>query len=460
MPKISRKDLCPCGSGRNFTECCQKQQTNTQGPFRIREVLYNGSTAVVQGFIIFKNHLKNFRCSLQRETGYPVWMSALKDLVWLKEESPELNLADLLINILKLWDVRWMRGIPVEEGGVKLELGQIECSDAVVNEAFIIHRINMQFASRPRWDGLWRTIENRAQHDPDVLVQGFSREEFGTAICRLSPYYTGGWLESTFRRCHPQEAPGSEAFVWANIPHDSQEWFPLHHLLGFANGLLLKNPGFNALVTLGTAVPILMKLRGGERILHNLIQPGGIHAANLIYHLHETGRLVSIEDPTGGRGENDVRVSLAETMFDIEVKALTSARPRRAILSELREKNQKLPADLERPVLFLVIPVEKGKSDEDYARLPGTTDSVSSDDLGNLQNSDLESFPKISGVIITAPYIDQKGGHVRWELTRYVPNPAATLATTLEVVTMLLAPDGPPRAIPIFYLNTLIQTVV
>lgn len=142
MPRVQRKQSCPCGSNLRFNECCQTQQTNTSGPLRFTTIEYLADgRAIVLGFIIFKNHQNKFRCILSRLARMGSWETSPSQLTWLEDPPPQVNVEEFLKDIVKNWQVVWLRGVASSAyEGFKIEAGQIACSEEQSAQSFAINR--------------------------------------------------------------------------------------------------------------------------------------------------------------------------------------------------------------------------------------------------------------------------------------------------------------------------------
>lgn len=345
-----------------------------------------------------------------------------------------LVLVPLLSGELSLVSVSWESGVPPnlqsEEFSLKLTqavaplLASINVWPAKQNEAggaqlainegtlppngsFASFRPQIHSIQPPGWPELWKRIQARIKHDYCLRVQGFTSEEVRGAATQLERVFPESWVRKVYA-----EAGMSE--MSAELPHDTPFWFPAYQLARTATGFLCIDPGWNYLVDLALSIKVLKDFPGNKRLTKKLTkQPGVWHQMCLAGEFARRGLLVELEPPTGcGSATNDLRVSVGKCEYDIEVKAFTSAKPQVKLLAELREKAKKVPAMPQRPILFYVMLIERGKIDterENVFRM--AIESVA------------EEIPAvISGIAVGRIFIDANGGHVKRDLQTYVIN--------------------------------------
>lgn len=396
--------------------------------YKINEIRFgvceaeNMSCAFVDGKLKSPNGKQHFRATIVPENDGK-W--TLKRLSIGKETAPlHLNqdLAQGLVNASERL-LRTINTWPGEQtsGGAKMNMNEIIAPEEVRDQVFISFRSNMLGVPCNNWLELWPMIEGRHQADPYFKVQGFNSDEIQRSIRHLKTVFPAGWVKARYRKAGFSM---SKLVMGAELPLESESWFPAYHLARTALGAICIDPGWNYLLEIGLSIEELQDFEGTQKLTKQLAKsPGTQHHFCLAAELFRRGLLIGLEPPTGtGSASNDLLVRINDREYEIEVKEFSSANPIRRLQKELDEKIKKMPPKPNRPLIFHVVLADKIPYDKE------TEDGF----FKALTDSQIKLSPVISAVVGGRRFVDANGGRIKRDSPFKMINPDAILKSHLD----------------------------
>lgn len=324
-----------------------------------------------------------------------------------------------------------------------------ECAQLFINQqlapsqfssrVMISFRPDMLSLPMARWNDVWSLVEARLRGDPYFRVQGFSRDDVQRAIQPLKQIFPGDWVRARYRQACLDSADLPMA---ADLSQDTQGWFPAYHLARSALGAICIDPGWNYLIEIGLSILELQGFEGLPRLKNQLARnPGTQHHLCLAAELFRRGYLLELEPSTGSGGaSNDLLVTCGDRKYEIEVKEFASGNPAKKLAQEMKDKCKSLPDRPERPVVFHVVLIEKGKFEKAKEDLFLKVVQGLASDLPH----------QISAVIVGRRFVDASGGRVKRDVEVQILNPAALVPSNPEDLAALFAKNYEAINYPIF----------
>lgn len=319
------------------------------------------------------------------------------------------NLENLRLKIVGAFGVTAMQGIPAEEGGFRVRLHQIFADSKVIKDAFGVVRSNIISIYRPSWQSLWEVITNRAEFDPQFVVDGYSKGEALAALQNLARLLPADWIKSKYASAAQVEA--SRVNIWQDIDQGSECWFPVAQLVRIANGFLCKDEHLNALVSLGLQAESLRSMPGGNRMLERVGKLGFFFQALLAARFIRLGLLRDVERQHGNT-QDDLVVEATNLELGVEVKTVSenklSAQWLQAIILD---KTKKLPKRPARPVLLAVFPIPGAPTAESLASAaPGNRSKQLYEIIREINPDRFDWGQKVKGILVLTVHVDSGCG--------------------------------------------------
>lgn len=399
---------------------------------RIRGFLQKGST----------NAGHHFKLTTYYDPHKGLWGVDLRSFEWTSPVAPGLfdlrNVDSICRTLMEGFRLLWIHPVPgPNEGGAKIQLGRTFMSDEQRRESFSILRADMLSVYRLDWPKLWPAIENRLTHDPELWLNGFTRGDASQAVALLKHVFPWEWVR---RRYRDAATKPSKVGMWDSMEAD--QGFPAYLLARTAIGCICKDPGWNFLLTLAESCKLLRTFPKGDLLIRRIAtEPGHIHQANFSAYLLKRHLLVEIEPSTGsGSAKHDMAARVESILFDIEMKALTSANPARQVAKEIAEKSRQLPSNPRRPVVFFVLLVESSFNVDSKAR---------SNELNWITAEVFGHSTGISAAVVGRMFIDSAGGPVKWGFDKFVINEEAKSRVDDQALRKVFEPNWQKLVYPL-----------
>lgn len=357
------------------------------------------------------------------------------ELIHRKEVLQELvNRAAVLLKTINVWAKDAASG-----DGAQLFMNQQLAPSQFSSQVMISFRPDMLSLPTAQWGAIWPLVEARVRNDPYFRVHGFSSDEMQRAIQVLKQLFPGSWVRKRYRQTCQD---GADPKMAADLPQNTEGWFPAYHLARSALGAICIDPGWNYLIEIGLSILELEGFKGLRRLKRQVSKsPGTQHHLCLAAELFRRGHLLALEPSTGsGRASNDLLVTCGDRQYEIEVKEFASANPAGKLAKEIEDKCRKLPDGLETPVVFHAVLIENGKFEK------------SKEDIFFKAVQELApNIPrKISAVVAGRRFVDASGGRVKRDTEVWVLNPAALVPSNAEDLATLFAKNYDAIQYPVF----------
>lgn len=326
------------------------------------------------------------------------------------------KIASHSINIMKTINM-WPSA--QEESGAKISTNQ-EVIPAEVNDVTMVSfRSGMLGLPSPHWDCMWERIFCRLDSDPFIQVPGFSTEQVREALENVSRVFTQEWVQARYKEA------GYSGMGDAFEDNTAKGWFPATHLARLAVGAICRDPGLHYLVELGLALSDLKEFEGFERLTAQLARsPGTLHHLCVAAELHRRGLLQGLEPKTGsGSDRDDLLISDGDLLLQVEVKEFSSKRPFKQLIGQIEKKVEKLPKEIDRPIVFHVAFDDSADSEQNVGEFRKAF-------LAELESYKPKIPNKISAIVVTDRFVNSKGGHVKRENIAVITNPQAMVTVT------------------------------
>lgn len=275
----------------------------------------------------------------------------------------------------------------------------------------------------PPWDELWARIESRLEHDPALVVHGFSREEFKRALMKTRTVFPASWVRRRY-----VDALG-DTDMNGVLDREARGWFPAYQLARTATGAICYDPGLSFLAEIGCALVELEGFDGVELLRRQLARSIGMqHHLSLAADLYQRKLLTGLEPHTGGgSARSDILAQVDGRVYEIEMKAFTSSRPDLRLAKEIAEKATKVPREPERPVVVYAVLANGSTGGREVHQL--FMEAV--DQLAGALP------PNISALAAGEVVVDASGGRAKRTLERVRLNRAAVVPSRQEDLDIL-----------------------
>lgn len=468
MAKIRRNDVCPCGSGIKYKKCCIPKfiETNRHNvTLHVNRIHFTSSKqkspqVLLKCFFIEKGKKYDFSIPVFFNELESNWSVFSENLLWKQEPLLYLisreNVNEILSSVIKLFKPLHVSPINFDiEKGFGLRIGHSKMTNEQSESAFSVVRPEIVSRYKPDWSFFWDSIIQRAKFDPELKVQGFSRSEIISALQNLRPLFPSEWVRKNV--LVSQNLPKQTKRIYYNILRSSYSWFPIYHLIGLSLGSLCKDPGLNALVSLGNSITLLRALKNGNKILKNILKPGMIHQANLAAHFARRNILQDVEIPSGS-GTNDIRIFTNGKVVDIEMKTIISDNVEKVVKKEIRDKATKTSKNTKHPIIMYFGLLEKPISCESEVALKNYKIVPIEEKVKSITMQCFGTSDRISGLVVGTMGIDTHlGGYVKWKVEKVLVNPfSKNQMTEAEIREIFLVENQKPQG-PVFPLNSLLE---
>jgi len=365
-----------------------------------------------------------------KETRY---IGNFAELLGRKEVLQELlNKAALLLKTINVWAES-----PISGDGAQLFVNEQLAPGRISGRVMISFRPDMLSLPMAQWDDMWPLIESRVTNDPYFRVHGFTSDEVQRAVQALKHIFPGAWVRKRYTR-----DDGAKPTMAADLPQSAEHWFPANHLARSALGAICIDPGWNYLTEIGLSILELQAFPGLRRLKNQVSRsPGTQHHLCLAAELFRRGYLLALEPKTGAGGAtNDLLVKCGDHQYEIEVKEFSSTNPAKALAKEIEAKCKNLPEDLQRPVVFHAVLLERGrferaKEDLFFEAVRELAPNISR---------------KISAVVAGRRFVDASGGRVKRDAEVRILNPKASVPSNEEDLAALFAKNYDAIQYPVF----------
>lgn len=323
---------------------------------------------------------------------------------------PVLNKAARILDTINTWP-----SDQGDSGGARIVVNEKKVPDSEIHKVYASFRSRVLYLRINDWQNIWPRILKRVKYDSFFRIQGFSQSNVLKAIRILRKYYKSEWIRSNVRKAISKKG---EVGFNSDIPQDYPFWFPVYHFIRTASGAICIDPGWNYLIELGNAIDVLNDFPRFSEIVKEITRkPGIIHQICLTAAIFRKGYLKEIEPSTGsGNATNDISFEINKRIYDIEVKALTSAKPWKVVRKEILDKFKKIPKHPPNPIFFYILIIEeegfkKEREDQFYSEIET-----------NLSNSIPDN---IGGIIAGKMFIDNSGGFPKRDIGYVLINDAS-----------------------------------
>lgn len=448
--------LCPCGSHVVSKACCftLKHGERKVGIRCERLVFRDLRAAQIQGFVqFFDTPVKHAFQATARHENDGAWSIDQAELRFLStypcpfnilyELDAQSNLDKVLRELGGQFKVLAIEGVPETDRTFKIRIHHVLVADKALNASITVVRPEILGSYRPQWDHLWEAVMNRAEHDPQFRVTGFSREQVVLALVQIQRWLPVEWIRAKYARA--LNASSAEVTMWQDIGQESDCWFPVAHLVRVANGFLCKDAPLNALVSLGLQVGTIMSFVNGQKMLERVGQQGLLFQSMLAARFARLNLLIDVERVHGST-QDDLVVSIGAQEVGIEVKTVDEELlSNRWIARTVTEKAKKLPRKPARPVILCVFPIRSGKSKE---RIEELLQSKAKETTLDEIVADLDSLqfcwsPKICAVSIHTMFVEDRSAEPFITIEKAFVSPEGEVSVTEQVLRAAFMDDRP-----------------
>lgn len=392
------------------------------------------------------------------------WQTSPTDLQW-KSKRPALfdvmhcdtvvkNLTSLLQMIVNGFSVFGLDSIPVTESSFRAKIHHVIIKPEDFKNSYGVFRYHLLGYHRPEWPEIWSILKNRSLHDPQMVVDGFTRKQLNLALTALEKFLPWDWVRARYAEATAKGI--QDVKLYEDIQHDYERWFPVACLVRAANGFLCKDPALTALASLGLQIDEIRQVEGWDKLLPKIGHRGFMYQALLASRFASLGELVELERQAGNT-QDDIVVG-KKAPIALEIKTVKAQKLTASYLNRtMKNKAKKMPNSRSYPLFLVVFPLEEGFSKDEIDQLAAENAKTPSlEDITNaIKEEELDFPPNIAGVLICECFVDGTGP-VRFDTLRLLKPTEEPEAKRLSNFIR----DSSPKGLPQFRLPHLMNFVM